>query len=334
MTEQHSAPTSATQQPSALEIQVVQRTDVGRVRTENQDFATATTPEEAASLGHLMVVADGMGGHRGGATASRIAGTTIKTDFMEQNTSDVPVLLRTALEDANARIFAEAQSNPDLRGMGTTCSALVIRGGFAWFGHVGDSRIYLVRDGQIQPLTQDHSLVASMVREGLLTPEEAEVHPRRNVLQRSMGVAGEVEVDVSEPLQIQPGDRFILCSDGLHGLVKDHEIRDIVMNLDVQDAADEFIQRALDRGAHDNVTVIVASVEEPSPASALLSATTETGETTFVAPAGPARKKKARRGGGMLLWLIIALLVFGVTGAAILYWNEGSILTLIERIGH
>lgn len=245
-----------------LVARAVCKSDVGRVRTENQDFAIMSMPsEETAQTGRLLVVADGMGGHRGGATASRLAGTTIKTEYLQSGGADIVADLRHALEAANERIYQEAQTNPELRGMGTTCSALVVRGDRAYFAHVGDSRIYLVRDGSIRQLTEDHSLVASMVREGLLTSQEAEVHPRRNVLQRSMGVSQRVEVDTPASLDLNVGDTFILCSDGLHGLVKEEEMTEVAL-LPIDDAAEEFVRRAIERGAPDNVTVIVARIEE------------------------------------------------------------------------
>src|SRR5581483_11277005 len=158
MTEQAS-PASLTSS-RRLVVQAVLKTDVGRVRSENQDFGTYTTPREEASShpgGRLMIVADGMGGHRGGATASRLAVETVKAQYLGSETGDVAAALRDALTRANARVFTEAQSNADLRGMGTTTSALVIRGTQAWFAHVGDSRIYRVRDGEIKQLTEDHS---------------------------------------------------------------------------------------------------------------------------------------------------------------------------------
>jgi len=244
-------------------VKAVLRTDVGLVRSENQDFGTLTTAQEERSShagGRLLIVADGMGGHRGGATASRLAAETVKTQYLASDADDVPAALRDALSRANARIFAEAQGNPDLRGMGTTTSALAVRGTNGWFAHVGDSRIYLVRDDEIRQLTDDHSLVASMVREGLLTAKEAETHPRRNVLQRSIGVSEDVEIDVRGPIDVKEGDTFILCSDGLHGLVKEPELKEVA-RLPIDEAADEFVKRALDRGAPDNVTVIVARVE-------------------------------------------------------------------------
>jgi serine/threonine protein phosphatase PrpC len=252
-----------------LAIRAVLRTDVGLVRSENQDFGACTTPlEERRSRpgGRLLIVADGMGGHRGGATASRLAAETVKSQFLGSDAPDIGSALRESLLRANSRIFSEAQSNPDLRGMGTTTSVLVVHEGKGWIGHVGDSRIYLIRAGAIRQLTDDHSLVATMMREGLLTPEEAESHPRRNVLQRSMGVAQEVEIDVLGPIDLQVGDMFILCSDGLHGLVKEKELNEL-SDGDLDAVADELLQRALSRGAPDNVTLIVARVERRDPAS-------------------------------------------------------------------
>lgn len=242
-----------------LAVEAVLRTDVGLVRSENQDFGAFTSPREEREShpgGRLLIVADGMGGHRGGATASRLAVETVKAQFLDSETLDVGEALRDALTRANARIFSEAQANPDLRGMGTTASALVLKDREAWLAHVGDSRIYRVRAGVVEQLTEDHSLVASMVREGLLTPSEAETHPRRNVLQRSMGVGEQVDIDVRGPFDVQEGDLFVLCSDGLHGLVKAEELGEIA-KLPLRQAADEYVRRALERGAPDNVTVIV-----------------------------------------------------------------------------
>jgi serine/threonine protein phosphatase PrpC len=255
-----------------LAVRAVLRTDVGLVRSENQDFGTYTTASEESSShpgGRLLIVADGMGGHRGGATASRLAGETVKMQYLDSETSDIATALRESLSRANARIFSEAQSNPELRGMGTTTSVLAVRDHHGWLAHVGDSRIYLVRDGQIKQLTDDHSLVATMVREGLLTSAEAETHPRRNVLQRSMGVAEDVEIDVRGPFELRAGDTFILCSDGLHGVVKEHELLEIASGT-IEEAADEFLRRALERGAPDNVTVIVARVEATDQAPVYL----------------------------------------------------------------
>ena len=265
MSEQASSETTSTPERRLI-LRAVLRSDVGLVRSENQDFGTYTTEAEERSSspgGRLLIVADGMGGHRGGATASRLAAETVKAQYLDSDTPDIPTALRESLTRANARIFSEAQSNPDLRGMGTTTSVLAVKGGRGWLAHVGDSRIYMVRDGEIKQLTDDHSLVATMVREGLLTSQEAETHPRRNVLQRSMGVAEEVEIDVRGPIQLREGDTFVLCSDGLHGVVKEDEIKEVA-SMTLEAAADEYLRRALERGAPDNVTVIVARVEPAS----------------------------------------------------------------------
>lgn len=321
MTQEPLAPTgSATPK---LRVRIAHRSDVGKVRSENQDFAVVAEEQQPDSKGSLLIVADGMGGHRGGATASRVASTTLRDEYLASAESDPAAALRAAVEEANRKIFAESQSNASLRGMGTTCSAVLIHKDQAWFAHVGDSRIYLVRNGDIQQLTDDHSLVASMVREGLLTRAEAEVHPRRNVLQRSLGVSDSVEVDVSPPLGLQPGDTFIICSDGLHGVVKEPELREVA-TLPIQQAATEYIRRAIDRGAPDNVTVIVARVEDASDSAAepsATNATTQELDPEIVRNASSARSQPAG-GSSAVKWILLALLIFGALGASFFVWGS------------
>lgn len=302
------------------------KTDVGLVRSENQDSGAYTTPAEESQSkpgGRLMIVADGMGGHRGGATASRLATETIKAQYLSSETDDIAAALHDSLTRANARVFSESQANADLRGMGTTTSALVVRDNLAWFGHVGDSRIYLVRGGEIRQMTDDHSLVATMVREGLLTAEEAENHPRRNVLQRSLGVAEQVEADVRGPFEVLEGDIFIICSDGLHGLVKEDEMREVA-RMPIAQAASEFVRRALDRGAPDNVTVIVARVvregaEEVAGEDTLVERAPldDTQKDTQPLPAQrePAAESRPRK------WGLFAVLIGG-TAAAWFVWTS------------
>jgi protein phosphatase len=261
--------------------------------------------------GRLLIVADGMGGHRGGATASRLAGETVKAYYLGSPSEDIATALRNALAQANTKIFHQAQTNPDLRGMGTTTSALAIRESEGWFAHVGDSRIYLIRDGEIRQLTDDHSLVASMVREGLLTSAEAENHPRRNVLQRSMGVSEDVEIDVRGPIALKEGDTFILCSDGLHGVVKEDELKEIA-RLPLDEAADLYIKRALERGGPDNVTVIIARVErETAEADRMLF------EDTVVDRTAP----MPSQGRSVAKWALLFLIALGAAGAWLL-WNQ------------
>ena len=348
-------PSSEHGSPRSLTVRATLRTDVGLVRSENQDFGACTTvveEQQSPSKARLLIVADGMGGHRGGATASRLATETLKDHFLAVDGPDMAAALRDSLLAANARIFSEAQANPELRGMGTTTSVLAVRDGNGWLAHVGDSRIYRVRGDSIEQLTDDHSLVATMVREGLLTSEEAENHPRRNVLQRSMGVAADVDVDVRGPLELQEGDTFILCSDGLHGVVKEQELKEIARE-SIETAADEFVKRALERGAPDNVTVIVARVEaadeldrtdvdEAGAANAPLPEASPFDETvkdvalppnalgaaaTSTQPEAPADEADTepfpRRGGLVLRWLLVVVLMLGAAGAW-LYWSHGQ----------
>ena len=250
----------------SLVYEVALKSDVGKVRTENQDFGLTTTPEELdPSRGILMIVADGMGGHRGGATASRLAATTIRTIFLERgNAGDATQALVEAVQEANARVFGESQSNSQLRGMGTTATTLLVHGDKAAYAHVGDSRLYRMRDGALEQLTDDHSLVATMVREGLLTNEEAAVHPRRNVLQRSLGVAAEIDIDRKDGIDVLPGDTFLLSSDGLHGFVAADSIRE-ALSLPVRQAADRCIELAHAAGAPDNVTVVICRAAGGGP---------------------------------------------------------------------
>lgn len=355
MSEQASSSASP-QRP--LVVRAVLRTDTGLVRSENQDFGACTTPDEEKTShpgGRLLIVADGMGGHRGGATASRLAAETVKAQYLGSETADIATALRHSLSRANARIYSEAQSNPELRGMGTTTSVLAVRNGEGWLAHVGDSRIYLVRGESIRQLTEDHSLVATMVREGLLTTAEAETHPRRNVLQRSMGVAEDVEIDVAGPIELREGDTFILCSDGLHGVVKEEELREVAA-MPIDAAADEFLRRALARGAPDNVTVIVARVEpappgfepeklddtiklEPIDKSLFDETVRDTQPLDVVSdddvgraaarPEETERRAEARPT-SVLKWTLVLALVLGAAGAWY-YWNHQLTLPVAPR---
>ena len=310
-----------------LAVRAVLRTDVGKVRSENQDFGALSLADGDES-GGLMIVADGMGGHRGGATASRLATETVKEQILNSAAENIPEILRDALAQANSAIWNESQKNPDLRGMGTTTSALVIRGSKGWFAHVGDSRIYLVRDGEIRQLTDDHSLVASMVREGLITPAEAENHPRRNVLQRSMGVGEEVEIDVRGPIELRERDTFVICSDGLHGVVREEEIRQVAA-LPIDDAADELVRRALEKGAPDNVTVIVARLERPGGFDPDNTVVDKVDRTLFeetirekkseTASEPPVRT--ASRSMSIVKWTLIFVIALGAAGAGI-FWTQ------------
>ena len=212
-----------------MSITTASRTDVGRLRTHNEDDCG----EFRSEPGHLLlVVADGMGGHRGGATASRMAVETVgrifQTEASAAKLSDPARLLSKAFGEANTAIYQASLEDTSLRGMGTTVVCLLCPvDGSVWIAHVGDSRAYRLRANELELLTEDHSLVAELQRRGLIDAEEALVHPRRNEILRSIGVLPEVETDVRE-VDVREGDCFALCSDGLSGVVRDPEIAEVL----------------------------------------------------------------------------------------------------------
>lgn len=231
-------------------------TDVGRVRAHNED----SCGEFESSAGYkLLVVADGMGGHRGGATASRVAIETIGEVF-QKSKSDPEAMLQEALHTANERVHRMAVETPELRGMGTTAVTLLLGpDGTGWVAHVGDSRAYRMRGGLMQPLSADHSVVAEMQRRGLITAEEAAVHPRRNEILRSVGVQPSVEPEVTR-LTLEAGDRFLLCSDGLSGMLEDPEMGELLANQPPEQAVRSLVDTANMRGGPDNITVQIAII--------------------------------------------------------------------------
>lgn len=245
---------------SRYRIEVAYRSDVGCVRPENQDASTISVSIAPEDRGRLLAVADGMGGARGGAEASSIAMATLQDLYYVDSNPDLAGSLLSAMETANRRIQEYGRDTPGLSQMGTTCSALVINGKEAFFAHVGDSRIYLVREGAIRQLTQDHTLVSALHRAGMITAEQAENHRAKNVLERALG-QDDVEIDLGVPIQLQDGDVFVLCSDGLYRVVTDEEIRDLVRSGPAQ-AVEAMTEMAIERGAPDNVTTIVAQVSQ------------------------------------------------------------------------
>jgi protein phosphatase len=233
--------------------------DVGRTRSENQDACG----EFRGTLGErLWIVADGMGGHRGGATASRLCIEAMGQTFLEgEGTPEERLIL--GFERANERVRAGAQQDPELEGMGTTGVALLIDAARrAWVAWVGDSRAYRLRQGRLEPLSRDHSVIGEWLRLGMITPEEAEVHPRRHELLRALGPAERAEVDL-EPVEVQPGDRFLLCSDGLYGCVPDAEIG-AVLGFEVPEvAAQKLVDKAnREGGGPDNITVQIVTIPD------------------------------------------------------------------------
>jgi len=242
-------------------------TDVGQRRDHNEDSLLV---DEALAL---FVVADGMGGHAGGATASRLAVETIRGELQalkaskpelfgseaEGEENPLPDALGRAVERAGAVIFEAAQADSELTGMGTTVTAALIDGRSAFVAHVGDSRAYLLRGGHIYQVTQDHSLVAEQLRVGAISEEEARNSRFKNIITRSVGFERDVLVDLMG-LELEPGDALVVCCDGLSNLVEDKEILALVQAGGV-DAAQALVDLANERGGDDNITVIVVRVD-------------------------------------------------------------------------
>jgi protein phosphatase len=244
-----------------LRLDAASLSDLGHGRAENEDAALIVRPEDPSVLaakGVLAIVADGMGGHRAGRIASSMAVATVAEIFYGAPRHQQESLAQ-AFQTANSRIFDEARGNPQLRGMGTTCTALAVCGELAWSAHVGDSRIYLVRGGQAYRMTDDHSATMRLVDLGLLRLDEARRHEHRNVLLRALGTQPALEVSVwPEPFPVRAGDCFVLCSDGLYEVVSDEEIATRALAATTAgEACRQLIDSALSRHCPDNVTVAV-----------------------------------------------------------------------------
>jgi protein phosphatase len=240
-------------------------TDIGLVRQYNEDnYYVFDESSNHRELGMLIAVADGMGGHNGGDVASQVAVNTVASYYSTRRKDSALDRLISTVEQANRQIFDISQDNEGLYGMGTTLTTMVFRGREAIVAHVGDSRAYLFREGQLTQLTDDHSLVAQAVREGILTPEQAARHPQRSIITRALGTRDAVEVD-SMTLQVQPGDIMVVSSDGLHGFVEDEDIQNLIMahGDDPDELARQLVQAALANGGNDNVSLVTIHVRDP-----------------------------------------------------------------------
>lgn len=275
------------------------RTDIGCKRQANEDsmgnFETIN--------GLAAVVCDGMGGHVGGATASRLAVEAIHGFLDGQYYEDPREAIGEAIDAANKAILHQAMIQPELQGMGSTCVLLLVRDSKVYIGHVGDSRVYLIRNRRIKQLTKDHSYVQMLVDMGQLTNEQAEHHPRKNEITNALGIANMKPATV-QPDAILPeaGDCFLLCSDGLSGMISDREIERIVSRqseMGSQERVDYLVQRARDNGGLDNITVEIVEFS--------------------ITPGSPS--KPQRRKMGMIILAVIMLICIGASGGYY-FWNK------------
>jgi protein phosphatase len=240
------------------------KTDLGRIRENNEDkfdFYEVEDPTLLAARGCLYAVADGMGGHAAGQIASEMALKNVISNYYDSPNEDVPTSLLESIAAANDAIHGVAQAVNERSGMGTTLTVAVVVEDRVYIGQVGDSRAYLIRDDEIRQVTFDHSWVAEQVRAGILTPEEAETSPYRNVITRSIGTQANVEPDVFVE-EARVGDTWVLCSDGLTGHVHDPEIKMIASSQAPTEAARQLIELACARGGRDNVTVFVFTIRD------------------------------------------------------------------------
>ncbi len=240
------------------------RTDIGRRRSNNQDSKAVlpATPQEYRGRGWLFVVADGMGAHAAGELASAIAAERLPKLYGQRADFSPPLALKQSLERVNAEIHAKGESGFEFRGMGTTCTALVLLPRGALVGHVGDSRCYRVRGKTIEQLSRDHSLVWELETAGGMSREQANDAAPKNIITRSMGPHAQVDCDLEGPFPVSAGDTYVLCSDGLSGQVTDAEIGLLAAALEPTAATAALVGLSLVRGAPDNVTVIVVRTGE------------------------------------------------------------------------
>jgi PPM family protein phosphatase len=295
----------------------------GRKRRHNEDSYVIEPP--------LFVIADGMGGAKAGEVASGLAVSAVESEQDDEVTGEERV---TALiEEANRRVYRRASEDREAYGMGTTMTVALVENDHVAFGHVGDSRAYLIRDGRLDQLTDDHSLVAELVRGGKLTPEEAETHPQRSVITRALGTEPDIDVDTFT-VEAQPGDVFMLCSDGLTTMVDDDAILDAVAKHrpDLREAAKALVNAANRGGGEDNITVIFFEVDgagepgeqtEETVAAAALPVDDDTidesHEVPPVAVVDPEPEPAPEHRRGRFLPILAALAVLLIIAAAVLW---------------
>lgn len=319
-------------------VELAHASNTGRVRTQNEDRSLAAPP--------LLAVADGMGGAKAGEVAAEMTVEAIAA------IGDAPTVqaLRDSLVDANRRIRAVAEDDPARAGMGTTVTVALLDDGGTTLMHVGDSRAYLLRDGKLRQITDDHSIVAEMVRKGQISPDDAARHPSRNIITRALGAEPEVEIDEVR-VELLPGDVVLLCTDGLSSLVDDAQIEETAAAAPtLEDAASALIDAALDRGGNDNVTVVLARIGDAADGAAEVtgalpavgaSAEAESTQALRIPPPPastpkpartpqvlertvPARSGLARRIVGLVAILVLLLGAFGAWASSRAYFVDGA----------
>jgi protein phosphatase len=304
-----------------MRVRVGAATDIGQVREGNEDSYLVVEP--------LYAVADGMGGHRGGEVASSLALDTVQGMFEHNEGS-----LADQVVQANRAVFDRSQNDRSVSGMGTTLTAALVDGSHVHLVHVGDSRAYLLRGGELAQLTEDHTLVHRMVMEGEISQEEAETHPHRSILTRALGVDQSVQVDEGD-VEVADGDRLLLCTDGLTGMVPEGQIREILLeSADAQEAVNQLVKVANRAGGIDNITAVIldfaedgggpggtkeSAIPEPPPEASAprrdRPPARATGPTPQARPGAPPRSsRRVSRKVGIWAGVTIAVIALAVVG--------------------
>jgi len=291
---------------AGLHIEYGSRSDQGLIRSENQDYY-GKFPVDSDDLnypnGQLFVIADGMGGYERGKEASESAVRTIQQEYFSTVSTHISHNLKNAFEVANRKIYNLANSGDESIKMGTTCTALVLSENKAYIGHVGDCRVYRIDRSGVEQLTHDHTQAAEMYRKGILSQEEMKSHSTKSVLVRAFGVQEKVEVDLIEKIKLKQNEYFVLCSDGLREINKE-EIKDIVVNRSPQQACDDLIKMANDRGGHDNITVQVIKICKSE-----------------ISDTSPKILKSRKFRKFWILWLVLILFMLGLIWIGYQYYN-------------
>ena len=300
--------------PFSQAVRYASVSDIGMRRKNNQDaknLLISSDEEFWRQRGHLFVVADGMGAHAAGELASKLAADNIPHLFSKNLDSDPITALHQAVTGANKTIFQRGQDEPEFTGMGTTCSTLLLLPMGAVVAHVGDSRVYRLRHGQLDQLTFDHSLVWEMEAAGKISGTDTDLHLPKNIITRSLGPAPNVQIDMEGPFPVHKDDVYFLCSDGLSGQVSDHEIGAILGCLPPAESAQILVDLANLRGGPDNITVIVVQVDH-----------------------GPVAQVKAEplKDNRLSNWNVILFVLFSVI-AVVLYYQELTPYAIIAGIG-
>jgi PPM family protein phosphatase len=248
-------------------VKAVVLSDMGNVRSNNEDigmFYRIADDDITREKGYLLIVADGMGGHKAGEVASKMATEIISQEYFKQNgNGSIEKNLFKAFTLANKRIYDLATTQKAYHGMGTTCSAFVVAGDTVYYAHVGDSRGYFFKNNSIVRITQDHTYVQELVNKGEITAKEADTHPKRNILTNAMGTKPELRIDTGKCNYLfEINDRLMLCSDGLYDYLDENELAEILSSRSLQEAAEYMIAEAKKRGGHDNITVVLSEKTE------------------------------------------------------------------------